>query len=252
MDMKLLTVPPKKIINKYVSSRELERYFGNSSVGALVVALRQGLLEGFFNFDITLDPGYIEWGEAKHKAQFPVDFSGSNLGYVRLPRYKFEDLSSKIISGEPLSGSEVQKVIGGLPHDIIEKYLRVRLHSLDYDKLKKIVSPKKKSHKKDTYVRIERDGLIIDGATVSYNDKLIDMGFQHRQVLRVFLEHYGYLVEHNTFINDRDIFSKEDYRKDLNVRIGQLISELHNKLRAAIGEDCISNIPSEGWTLKIK
>ena len=252
MDIKLLTIPPKKIVNKYVSSRELKRYFGDSPVEALVVALRQGLSEGLFGFDITLDPDYIEWGEAWHKAQFPVDFSGSDLGYVRSLRYKFEDLSYKIISGESLSENEIQRIIGELPRDITEKYLRFRLCSLDYDKLKKIVSPKKKSHKKDTYVRIERDGLVIDGATVFYNDKLIDMGFQHRQVLRVLLEHYDHLVEHDTFINNRDIFSKEDYKKDLKERIGQIISEVHNKLRIAIGEDCISNTQSEGWTLKIK
>ncbi len=252
MNMKMLIIPPKKLVNRYVSSQELARYFGNNSAEALVISLRQGRQDGLFRFSITLDPEYVDWGEAKHKAQFPVDFHGADLGFVRVPRYKFENLSSKIIEGEALSEDEIQKVISELPHDIMEKFLRFKLSNLDYDALKDITPKNKPRRKKDTYTRIEREGLMIDETEVSYNGRPISLGFQHRQVLQVLLVHYGKLVAHDLFTNNRDIFPKDVYKKDLNVRIAQIISELNKKLATIVGQNCIENTSSEGWTLKIQ
>ena len=245
-------IPPKRLVNKSVSSREFEKYFGNNSAEALVVALRQGRQKGLFEFSITLDPEYIKWGEAKYRALFPIDYHGADLGYARPQRYKLEDMSEKIANGEVLTESEVQKVISELPHDIMEKYLRFKLSNLDYEALEDITPKRKRSVRKDTHTRIERDGLVIDGVQVSYHGKPINIGFQQRQVLQVLLERYGKLVTHDVFTNNLDIFPKENYKKDLNVRIGQLISELHKKLKATIGESCIDNTSREGWTLKIK
>ncbi|MFA5015490.1 MAG: hypothetical protein WC549_08125 [Actinomycetota bacterium] len=250
--MKMLGIPPKRLVNRYVSSRELERYFGSNSAEALVVSLRQGRQESLFRFSITLDPEYVDWGEAKYKAQFPVDFHGANLGFVRVPRYKLESLSSKIAEGEALSEDEIQKVISELPHDIMEKFLRFKLSNLDYDALKDIMPKNRPNRKKDTYTRIEREGLVIDETEVSYNGKPISLSFQYRQVLQVLLDHYGKLVAHDVFTNNRDIFPKEAYKKDLNVRIAQIISELNKKLKTIVGQSCIENTSSEGWTLKIQ
>ena len=72
MKMKILAVPPSKILNKAASIYELERYFGSDSVGSLIVALRQGAQADIFNFDITISAEYIDWAEAHHKASFPI------------------------------------------------------------------------------------------------------------------------------------------------------------------------------------
>lgn len=249
MDIKLLSIPPKKIVNKYVSSRELERYFGNSSVEALVVLLRQGRSDGLFWFDITLDPEYIEWGEAKHKAQFTVDFSGSSLGYVRPPRYKFEDLSSKIKASEPFSEDVVQKVITELPHDLAEKYLRFRLHDLDYEKLRENIVPKKRKANK-YYERLKYKGLVDDGAVTAYLDQPIYLSRQHRLVLRMFMERPEKLIYREAFIDNREILPGE--YSDVYKTLGKLIPAVRKELETVIHQKCILNTPTDGWILKIE
>jgi len=247
----MLITPPKKLVNKYVSSHELERYFGNSSVEALVVALRQGRLEGFFEFDITLDPGYIEWSEAKHKAQFPVDFLGTDLGYARAPRYKFEGLSSKINNGESFSESEVQNVIGELPHDIAEKYLRFRLRNIDYDELRRVVRPLLRHNKTDdSHDKVEYNGLIVQGTLVSYLGKTISMPPKHREVIRFFVKNSDRLIFKDEFIEERDIIDATKLTRPYET-LSKLIPAVHKDLRPIIGE-CIYSVPGEGWRLKIE
>lgn len=246
--MKLLTVPSKKVVNKYVSSRELEKYFGNDSFEALVVTLRQGWREDFFSFDITLDSEYIAWGEAKHKAQFPVDFLGVDLGYApRLPRYKFENLSSKIKNGEPLSDDEVQKVIGELPHDIAEKYLRFRLRNINYEELRKVVEPKASYN---DYDKVEYNGLAVQGTLVSYLDQTIPMSRKHREVVRFFVKNPDRLVFKDEFMEEPDIINVAKLPRPYET-LSKLIPAVHKELRPFIGE-CVFNEPEEGWRLTIE
>jgi hypothetical protein len=89
-----------------------------------------------------------------------------------------------------------------------------------------------------------RDGLI------RFNDEVINLTHQQREVMRVFLKRPEELRTRDDFIHG-DIFPYKDY-KDLDATLSKLVSATHRQMRLAVGYDCISNMPSIGWMLKLR
>ena len=254
MKMKILSVPPSKIVNRAVSRYELGRYFDIDSVGSLIVLLRQGSYEDLFSFDVTISADYIDWGEDLRKAKYPLDpelFLGTDLGYTqsKTPRYPLADMSKKIKNGVPLSESEITRVLTELPDDVLERYLRFTLRNFNQGRLRKLVRPVKEVA--NDYGDYRYNGLAIEGAVVTYQKNPVYMSPQQREVLRLFLERPGKLITRDAFRENGDIFGKEDYT-DVDETLGKLIPAVHKKLRQAIGKNCIFNTPREGWTLRIE
>lgn len=256
MKMKILAVPPSKILNKAASIYELERYFGSDSVGSLIVALRQGAQADLFSFDITISAEYIDWAEAQRKASFPIDpnlLMGADLGYAMMTPYKLYDMSEKIKNGKPLSENEVRRAITELPNDIAERYLRFTIRDLDYKKVREVAKPQARhTNKDDEYDRLEYNGLVAKGARVTYLDEPIHLGFQHRQVVRAFLKRPDTFLTPDIFMEDPDIFSPNKDYADIRETLGKLIPAVHKRLQKAVGRQCIINEPNEGWRLKIE
>lgn len=250
MQMKLLAAPPTKIQNKTLSKYELDRYFQADSVESLIVTLQKGELVGLFNFDVYLSADYIDWVKDKHKLLNPPTL-GADLGFAK--PYKLYDLSHKIQNGEALNEEEVRRIVAELPHGTAERYLRFRLRNIDYEELRNCLPTKKSgAHNDKYYERIEHNGLAVAGARVTYLGRPIHLGFQHRQVVRVFLQHPNAIVAPDIFTTDPDIFNPNKEYGDTRETLGKLIPAVHQKLQAVIGKKCIFNEPNEGWRLNIE
>ena len=250
MQIKLLAAPPTKIQNKTLSKYELDRYFQTDSVESLIVTLKKGEFAGLFNFDVYLSAEYLGWVKDKHKLLNPPTF-GTDLGFAK--PYKLYDLSDKIQNGEPLSEADIARVVAELPQEIAERYLRFRLRNIDYEELRSSVTTKNSRAHKDEYSEhVKYKGLAVVGARVTYLGTPVHLSFQHRQVVRVFLQHPDAIVAPDIFISDPDIFNPNKDYDDARETLGKLIPAVHKKLKAVIGEKCIFNEPNEGWRLNIE
>ncbi len=251
MQMKLLAAPPSKMVNKAVSTYELEKYFQADSAESLIDALEYGERKGLFNFDVTVSKQYLDWLAARHKLLNPTSL-GVDLGFRKPAAYELYGISDKIKNGEALSKEEVQRVIRDVPHDMLERYLRFRLHDIDYKELHGYLQPKTSQAEKDEdYGMVQYKGLVANGAKITYYDQPIYMGFQHRQVLRLLIEQQGELCSKGEFFGNVDLFTSDSYSSDMDSLLRNLIYEARKKLKVAVGGNCIKNMPREGWHLKL-
>lgn len=127
---------------------------------------------------------------------------------IVIPVYRLNISEAKIINKTPLSETEIIDALSTLPYDMAEKYLRFKLINLNYKKLREIVKAKNTSAVKDeAYDRLEYNGLVAKGTRITYLGQPIYLGFQQRQVLRVFLDRPEQLISPDIFINNPDIFN---------------------------------------------
>lgn len=249
MKLKLLSVPPSKIQNRVVSKYELERYFGTGSIDNLILALRQGKRDGYFNFEITVSPEYLAWEKDHQKLMLREDVLRPIYPNFSLHVYRLYLPESKIKNKTPLSDEEIRGVIRELPQDMAEKYMRFKLRNIDYNKLREIVKPKERKASK-YYEKLEYNGLVDDGTATTYLGQPVYLSSQHRRVLRMFMGQPNKLIYRETFIDDPEILPKE--YDDVYKTLGKLIPAVHKELRTVIRQRCILSTPTEGWTLKIE
>lgn len=250
MKMELLAMPPSKIQNKAVSKHELVKYFGNGSISSLILALRQGRYDGYFNFDVTVDSEYLVEQENQRKVLLRIggNYQPHELGIMLPDTSGLGFLSTKISSNTPLTEQEITRAITESASGILDEYMRFTLRDVDYKKLRETVKPAKRRTEFGDY---KYKGLAISGANVTYQGRPIYMSFQQREVLRIFLEKPETLITRDVLREDGDIFGKSRY-SDVDVTLGKLIPAVHKKLQQVIGAKCIFNTPKEGWTFKIE
>lgn len=259
MNMKMkISPPPRSSAKKHFTVRELERHFRFKSLEELLLLLRKYSMNGYFNYSIFVSSEYLEWEAARKKVQNgmgvfePVDPYGfmkhRNLHGLILP-------DSKIKNEQPLSDNEISEILQKLPIDMVERYLRFKLWDIDLASMAKLYI---EDNNLITKYKIEEDlgdveykGLAARGGSIYYLNNEIIMPFQERQISRIFIEKGGELCFPDDFTNKHaSIFNRENYA-NLNGLLRRQIWEVHTKLRAEIGRDCIFNTPKEGWSLKL-
>ncbi|MDK2899090.1 MAG: hypothetical protein PWQ10_277 [Patescibacteria group bacterium] len=251
MQMKLLALPPSKMLNKAVSKYELGRYFQADSVEGLITTLQYGERMGLFNFDVIISPEYLDWAEMKHKLLNPIDLS-MDLGFRKPVPYELYGLSGKIKNSEPLEDAEIQRIIVDAPHEILNQYFRFKLREVDYEELRNYVQQKTNQAEKDRdYGTVRYNGLVAEGAKITYHNQPIYMGFQHRQVLRLLIEQKGVPCSKDEFKRNADIFTRDSYSSGMDAVLRNLIYEVRKKIKVVVGKNCIKNKPLEGWYLEL-
>jgi hypothetical protein len=256
MQMKLFKVPYGQQ-NKDLSKRELDRYFNVISLEDLVFTLYQFATRGYFKYEVTLSSEYLDWEEAHTHAMLdtsplkPTD----PFGALRQPKHHLAILGREVKTDVPLSAAEISEVIRVLPTDMAERYLRFKLINIDQKKLRDVVAAQSElihsADKDEDYTTLKYHGLVADGAEITYLGDPIQMGFQQRQLLRAFLERPEALLAPDVFTDNPEIFNPKKLYPKINQTLSKLISEVHRILQGAIGEECIFNTPSEGWSLRI-
>lgn len=235
-----------RLENKTKSARELARYVGAKSPSELLLTLRRLSREGYLKFEVMLSGEYYEQDSAHTKLLLRADVLTHPDPFGALQR----DVYGLGVKSETvLSEKEILEVMGKLPIDVAERYLKLRLRSMDKEKLHGLI--KSTGADKDEYAdRVEYNGLVADGAEITYYGEPIEMGFQHRQAVRLLLKKQGGLCSKGDFTKNVDIFTGDSY-SDIDATLRNLLYELRKKLTAVIGKNCIKNTPSEGWYLKI-
>lgn len=250
MDMKIqMELPPifYRLENKVVPARELARYLDAKSPSELLLALRRLERESYLKFDVMLSGEYYKQGNAHTKLLLREDVLTHPDPFGVLQR---DTYGLGVKSDAVLSEKEILEVMGKLPVDATERYLQLRLHSMDKEKLRELIKPA--GADKDEYAdRVEYKGLVADGAKITYYEEPIEMGFQQRQVLRLLLENQGEPCSKGDFTKNVDIFTGDSY-SSVDASLRNLIYEVRKKLKAVIGKNCIKNKPSEGWYLELE
>lgn len=243
--------------NKVVSTHELQRYFDVSSLDELILTLRQYARENYFSFEVTLSSEYLKWEDSHKKVLFLTDILKpiDPFGSLQRSTYRLDFLYPKIKSKVALSDTDIIAVVKGLPSDMATQYLRFKLSNINRTKLREIIAAQPKephsTEKDEEYETLTYGRLAAMGAEITYMDKPVHMGFQQRQVVRVFLKKPEKLRTKDVFTTNRDIFPQTSY-PDVVKTLGKLVPEVHRILRKAVGEKCIFNTPKEGWSLKIE
>ncbi|HKU18007.1 MAG TPA: hypothetical protein VJP80_01925 [Candidatus Saccharimonadales bacterium] len=82
---------PYGVENKVLSKAQLDRYFDVTSLEALIFDLRQYGRRGYFGYEITLSPEYLDWERARHDVVLNLDalkpprlFGVSQQTHIRL------------------------------------------------------------------------------------------------------------------------------------------------------------------------
>lgn len=257
-----MNIPPKRLEGKRLTKSEIDKYIANSSVEDLTLRLRHLHREGVLKFGVTLDPAYLKARERRDRDNSKLAMSLDVLkptlpwlGYTVGSRV-YDELSplySKIKAGTPLTGADVASVMRALPENIALQHLRFTLHDINWQAYGTLAaaSPIKFSNK-NSYDRVELDGLAIDGSVTSYRGQEFKLSFQHQQALRLLIDHAGIATATNEFFEDYwSIFTKDNYA-DPEATVRKLVSALRKELTKIIGYDCIENTPNEGWRLKLK
>jgi hypothetical protein len=251
MKMYLLSLPPSKIQNKAVSIYELQKYFDAKTIESLLLILQQGQSDGYFTFDITLSPKYLDWEEDHRKLLSGETENYKPIDLFTVRAYSIRVSDAKIKKKVPLTGHEIRGVVSALPSNMSEKYLLFTLRNLDNKKLREIVKPKiNRTDKDEDFDMIEYNGLIVRGARITYLNEPIHMSFQHRQVVRLLLSNNGELCTKDKFTENPDIFTGDDY-PNVYATLRKLIAEVRAELKTVIKKNCIKSVSNEGWYLEL-
>jgi len=252
LKLRLLAQIPEKIQGKLVTKRELDKYFGTKSIYQLIEVLQYGKELGYFSVELLIEDLNRSKSDGYTKLirnVYPV-YESSYVGASPNQEYT---LPASIKAGVVLNKKEIGVIITRLSEHSLETHLRFKLSAINYDELRKIIKPKKtRKNKDDGYRRAEWDGFVVDGSEASYLGEKILLGFQQRQILRILIKYKGKLVAPDIFTNNRDIFTKNQYKSDINHLLAQHISATHKKVKAVVHKDCIMNEPNEGWKLEIQ
>lgn len=239
----------RQLENKWLTDRQLGRYFATNSPGDLLMELRRLRRKGVFQFEVMLSQGYYDREKSRRDVILrtdvfkPVDV----LGRV----FERDTYGISVESDTPLSENEIIKLFMYLPPDLAERYLRFKLTNINQNLFEQIIARHKtRGGDDDFYDRIEYRSLVADGSMISYNDEPIAMGFQHRQVVRILIEKQGKLCTKDEFTESPDVFTGENY-PDIDITLRKLVADVHRKLRSVVGKNCIKNVPSEGWLLEL-
>lgn len=254
MDMKL-NCPPQSLENRSVRKHELDKYFINTSLEHLVRVLAHMRRIGCLDYEITLDKAYVEMLKNRDAVLTRSDVlvnAPKPLGDYVNDEYGLGSLHRKISSSEPLSDSDVMLISSKLPSEMKENMLSFKLTNIDWEALEELISDyPANSTEEDALDKVEYNGLVVDGAVVSYKGKIINVGYQHRQVIRMLVEQQGGICTKDDFMDDYvGIFNRDNYA-NVEITLRKLISAVRNDLKTATGKDCITNIPSEGWRLSL-
>lgn len=250
MNMKLMSTL-RRLENKAVSAPELNRYFRTKSLDDLLLTLRRCKRDGYFVFETILSAEYEEWQHSRREVLLRTDGLKPVDPFGLLQRDTY-GLGVEVNS--PLSETQIIEVISKLPPEMAERYLRFKLHSIDESKLYELIASRVKAKSIDEdefYDRVEYNGLVADGSEITYNGERIKMGFQHRQVVRVFIDKEGKACTLEDFTDHvAGVFTRGSY-PNIHHTLRNLIYEVRNELKAVIGKDPISNSNSDGWYLDI-
>jgi hypothetical protein len=244
---------PYGVENKVLTKTQLNPYFNAASLEALIFDLREYGRNGYFEFEITLSPEYLDWERAHHDIMLNLDAlkpPDGLLGVFQTNPYALTVPDSKIKNKTPLLRNEVNEVVRRLPNDMAEKYLRFKLMRLDRDKIRKALASQPKNTRTSAGETLKYNGLVIKGTEVSYLGQPIYLSFQQLQALRVFMKKPEILRTKDIFKEDPDVFTGEDYH-NIDETLGKLVPAMHAKLKKVIGKKCIYNVPKNGWLLRI-
>lgn len=256
MEMDTLLLP-EGIENKRFSRIELSQYFDANSSSELIYKLRHYARNGFFKYEITIDPSYIAWEKIRLDVLLRTDVL-TPIESAIIPsqsKYHLDHLYPKITNKTPLTELEIIKVIEALPDDMVERYLHYELRKVDWKKLRESIAklPERPRHRDADwdFDTVSYKSLSVTGVVVSFNGVPIKMDLQQRQAVRVLINGRGGLCTKDDFFDAyASIFNRASY-KDLNRTLIRLISDVRIKLKPFLGEDCIANTPREGWSLNI-
>jgi len=254
--LKRLTRAPRGLEKKVVAKYELDPYFNVISLEDLVLTLYQFARHGYLKYELTLSSEYLAWEEARTHAMLdasplkPID----PFGALRRKKYRLAILDHEVKTDTPLSAAEISAVIGELPTDMAERFLRFKLSEIDQKKLREIVASHpgapRRGPRVDNYYTVGYRGLIISGTDVTYKGKAIRLARQQQELLRVFLSRPEVTLSSDVFTENPEIFNPDKTYERPHQTLSQLIFGTHKILRQTVGE-CIFNKPREGWYLKI-
>lgn len=255
MNMEITSVP-YGVKNKWLSKHDLDRYFTAGSLDELIFALREYARNGYLGFEVALSLDYFKWEKAHRDVVLNADalLPPEPFFVAQRSTHGLDSLRDKAEKGTPLTRFEVNDVIGKLPNDLAEKYLRFSLYNIDRDALQEILAAApndKPGNKRKAYAALEYNRLMVKDAEVSYHGKLIHMGFQQQQVLRVFMKNPEQLRTKDEFLDDPDIFTRGNY-PDIDATLSKLIAATRAKLKKVVGQNCIYSKPNDGWILRIE
>jgi hypothetical protein len=247
--MKILAVPPSKVLNRFVSIQVLKPYFPAESVEELVLLLKELRRNGLISFDIRISHGYFEWQKKRADLKSSGDpLDGLDFGaFVYRDEFGINRILAGVDTKKPLNEFVAIDVITALPSGVADKYIEFRIHLLDMVKLKQLTPLNTKGK---VFEDILYMGLKISNAQVSYNDRIISMPFQEREVLRMLMENPEALVFYDNFESRSDIVGK-DVSTSSRTAASKLVSRVRIKLQKIVRQKCIYNVPGEGWKLKI-
>ena len=254
--LKKLTRAPRGLEKKVVPKSELDPYFSVISLEDLVFTLHQFAQDSYFKYDVMLSNEYHAWEEARTHAMLdtsplkPTD----PFGALRRRKYRLAILDREIKTNTPLTAAETSTVIGTLPTDLAEQFLRFRLSEIDQKRLREVVAARpgslRRGAKIDNYYVVGNKGLIVGIADVTYKRKLIDLTKQQRELLRVFVDRPGVKLSYDVFYDNPEVYKPGKTHKNPHETVSKLISKTHTILKQTVGE-CIFNKQEEGWYLKI-
>jgi|GEM_PF-3267935 len=247
---------PHTLVNRTLLKGDLDRYIRSDSLQQLILALRKYHREGLLNFEVRLNPVYVEQQDALStlktrtdvlKPNFPMWAYRSNSdGLARF----YADIEAK----KPLSEAQSAEIIEKLPADIALQYFQFKITHVEWERLKEYVSKQPRSsvtRSKNSFNVSKYKDLQVDGIHVTYKGRSVHLTNQHTEVVRLLIDHGGAVCTYDEFLeNYASIFTKHDLADPQDTLI-KLISAVRTKLKPIIGYNCIINIPSVGWCLQL-
>ena len=244
----------KNIDGKKLAWHKLALLLGEKSLYELIKKLRiYSREEDYFDYEVTLVSEYFDWTQARRDIQFRTDVFKP---FDPIGLLQSDPCGLRVKADIPLSEKELNEVIEKLPLDIAERYLRFALVNINQDEFVRFVAGlmgKNNTDKDIFYKPVRYGGIEIDGSTISFNGKPFEMGYHHRQAMRVFVEKQGGSCDYDDFKDDdAEIFTKSlrEY-PNINHTIRGLIYDLRKELFDATGERLIENHKNGGWYLDI-
>lgn len=243
-------LPPTNLVKKFVPIQRLKPYFGVDSIEDVLLTLRELRRKGLMSFDIRINKDYFDWQRKRADLRLRSDVLDvfDPFGAMQKDEFGLGQILFKVDANKSLDESVAIKVITALPVEIANRYMDVRIHILDRDKLKRMLPPTSKQKK--VYGDIEYMGLKISEAEVSYSGEIIRMPFQEQEVLRILMERNESLVPYAVFESRSDIVDPSN-SSEPRMAVSRLISQVRSKLTKATDQKCIYNVPQEGWRLRI-
>lgn len=244
----------KHIEGKSLAWRRLAVLFKEESIYELIKALRIYSRKGYFEYEVKISSGYYDWINARRDIKFRTDVFKSSHDWVS--QFYRDPYSLSIKSELPLSEKEINEVVEKLPPDVAEKYLLFSLTYKNQDKFMKLVSSLLDENSADEdilYPPVQYRGLEIVGEEISFNKTPIEMGYHHRQAMRIFIEKKDEPCDYEDFKDDEaEIFIKSirEYA-NINHTIRGLIYDLRTELNDATGKRLIEKHEKGGWYLDI-